>query len=312
MKKFLVKGLLFSTPFIIYSFIIILIDPYNYFGISSIINDKLKHEYSSKLNYAIWEVMRFKENPKENIFLGDSRMLGINTKKVKEISGFDFYDFAYGGGTLQEIISTFWYASSKIRLKNVCIGINFDLYNAYNVRDRVKGAIDIVNNPLLYLTNKNIIEAAYYCIKSTFSSETISIEKPKISKDKFWKLKLNEVGTRYFGKYQYPQHYQAQLKEISEYCEKNNIKLTFLILPVHVDLQRLIFKFGLRESYQKFINDIRSISEIYNFNFENVITSNKDNYGDPFHLNKRILTDLIINVLKQINDNEILIHYSKL
>jgi hypothetical protein len=230
MKKFLIKGLLFSVPFICYSLIIVLVDPYNYFGVSSLISNNIKRKYSSKLNYVVWEILRFNENPKENIFLGDSRMSGINKEKVKEESGLDFYDFAYGGGTLQEIIDTFWYANSKIRLKNVYIGINFNLYNAFNVRNRVQGAIDVVHNPLLYLSNRNTTEAAYYCFKSVFNSSTESIERPDLDKKEFWKFKINEVGTRFYAKYKYPQNYYDQLKKISEYCKKKNIKLTFLSL----------------------------------------------------------------------------------
>lgn len=311
MKKFLIKGFLFSVPFICYSLIIVLIDPYNYFGVSSLIDKNIKRKYSNKLNYALWEVLRFNENPKENIFLGDSRMRGINTEKVNEVTGIDFYDFAYGGGTLQEIIDTFWYADSWIPLKNVYIGINFNLYNEFNIRNRVQGAINITHNPLLYLSNRNTIEAAYYCLKSLFNSSIKPIERPDLSKDEFWKFTLSEVGTRFYGKYKYPQTYHDQLKKISEYCKKKNIKLTFLILPVHVDLQRLVSKYGLENSYKRFIKDLISFSGIYDFNIENAITINKKNYGDPFHLNKQILTDLVISVLRQQYDNKILIHYSE-
>lgn len=281
------------------------IDPYNYFGISKIIPYQLKFLNSRTTNYTLWKTIEFSRKPSPNIFLGDSRVAGLDTKAIQKKSGINFFDFAYGGGTIEESINTFWFASSKIKLKNVFLGVNFNVYNAYDLRDRVKGAEDVLGNPFLYLINKDVLYAAYSCLTAYIQNDYESPEKPSISKDAFWKYKITEAVDRYFAIYTHPNYYYNRLKEISLFCKKNNIKLVFMIMPEHKEVLDLIDKYNLSQEYDRFISDINGLGETFDFNLINSITSSKDNFKDPFHIKNEKLTFLLTQMwsIKSANDS---------
>ena len=90
-----------------------------------------------------------------------------------------------------------------------------------------------------------------------------------------------------------------ELVNISDYCKKNNINLVFFIPPTHIDLQEQVKYFSLQKEENKFKNDLHNIAKTYDFDYSNKLTVNKNNFSDPFHLNKElfslILNDLFIN-----------------
>lgn len=136
--KHLVRKLgLFLLPFAVYACAIVVIDPYNYFGVSHVISDGLKSDISYKLNYAMWDMIEYRRDPAPNILLGDSRMMGLDAEDIREVSGHDFENLAYGGGSLKEAIATFNYADKLTDLKRVTIGLDINTYNGSDTKDRV-------------------------------------------------------------------------------------------------------------------------------------------------------------------------------
>ena len=115
--------------------------------------------------------------------------------------------------------------------------------------------------------------------------------KPKIKStpSKKWSKALKFIEKSYYKKYRYPKKYFLQLKKISNYCEKKKIKLVFFIPPNHIDTYELINKNKLGLFEKQFKKDLSSLGTLYDFNIHSNITTNKDNYKDPFHLtNKEI------------------------
>src|SRR5438309_758333 len=81
-----------------------------------------------------------------------------------------YYNFAYGGAALSEIIDTFWFVQRHTRaLKSVYIGINFNLYNDYNYHARTAAVSVILRNPLLYVFSRTVARAAVYSITSALT-----------------------------------------------------------------------------------------------------------------------------------------------
>ena len=109
--------------------------------------------------------MQFKRKPCNNIILGDSRMNRINISGIKEITNEDYYNFSYGGATIEEICKTFWVVAESVHLENVYIGLHLNLYNTNNSRDRVSGAILTIRNPMLYLINRDVIKASFLLLR---------------------------------------------------------------------------------------------------------------------------------------------------
>ena len=68
-NRFIKRLGLFAVPFAVYIAVIIIVDPYEYIAISSIIPESDKKEISFKLNYAMWKLMQYRNNPRVNPIL---------------------------------------------------------------------------------------------------------------------------------------------------------------------------------------------------------------------------------------------------
>lgn len=285
MKNFITTILYFIVPFLLMTSILIFIDPYNV--IRQERNEKLlnlKRQISYKKNYALYKLQEYYYNPTDIVILGDSRANHLSRQSFDSISGEKVTNLAYGGGTIQEIVETFGIINKMHKLKKVYIGINFNLYNALNVRNSVKAANKLRNSISSYLFSRYCIESSFLIIKSLITNENINIEKPPYSKEEFWEHQLKVSGPNFYKNYKYPSKYYNDLKNISDYCSTNNIKLIVFIPPTHIDLQKKIKEFHLEKENEQFRKDLVSLNvPVFDFNFENTMTQNKDNFGDPFH-----------------------------
>jgi hypothetical protein len=285
MKNFITTILYFSLPFFLLILITTLIDPYNI--IRQERNEKLlklKKQISYKKNYALYKLQEYYRKPTDIIILGDSRANHLNKHTFESISGEKITNLAYAGGTIPEIVETFWIVNKMHRLKKVYIGINFNLYNALNIRNRVKKADKLRNSIPSYLFSRYCIESSYLIIKSLITGKKINIEKPPYTREEFWKYQLNISAPTFYKEYKYPIKYFNDLKNITNYCFTNKIKLVFFIPPTHTDLQNKIKEFHLEKENEQFKKDLISFNvPVFDFNFKNLMTINKENFRDPFH-----------------------------
>ena len=293
-KKFLFKVILLCMPFLFLFSAIILVDPYNYFRVYEVSSFEKKNQVSSKINYALWKIIQYKELKCPNIILGDSRMNLFTSENIKKLTGKEIYNFSYGGATLDDICATFWYAAKNVRLKTVYMGFNFSLFNLFNSKDRVSGAIATSNNPLFMLINRDVLSSSVILMRQLFTEKSNKIEKPPMSKDGFWDYQLRENARRYYKHYAYPLRLLSELQKINSYCVQNNISLIFIIPPTHVSLQRKVSEFGIEEFYEQFKKDLQLIGPIIDFNYANTFTQERNNFGDPFHI-KGTETSIFIN-----------------
>jgi hypothetical protein len=288
MKLFVQKVIILLTPFILFGLLMVLIDPYNYFNVSKIIDDQVKLETSYRLDNSLWKVIEYNRKPVPNILLGDSRIEGIDVNKIEEITGEKYYNFAYGGGTLPEVIDTFWYAAQKNKLKNVYIGINFNLYNFYISWNRFSPNSRLLKSPFLYVFNLTVINAFRYNIYRQYLNKIFKIGNPPFNKEEFWKYQIEVNSLLYYRKFKYADIYTGQLTKVVNYCQEKKINLTFIIPPTHIDLQNQITTFNLAVENRKFIRDLKTLGTIFDFDYPNDFTKNKDNFLDPYHCLKEI------------------------
>ncbi len=293
MKKLVFKLFIFAVPFIVVALIIISVDPYNYFSNSSTHADS-KKEIAHKLNYSLWKIIEYTRNPLPNILLGDSQMGRLRSDDIQEITGKEFYNFSYGGGTLPEMINTFWYATEIAKLKNAYFGISFNHFNSYNsAKDRVASAREIITNPLLYLVNRNVLNATMHLVKKKITGNNTQIERPPMNRKRFWTYKLNVPTRRYYSNYKYPKMWYDELRRISEYCRDNDIMLKIIILPTHMQLQTKVQEYGLNEEYKIYLKDLAKLAVVYDFNTKNNWTEDKSNFDDPRHFDRELARELI-------------------
>lgn len=150
-----------------------------------------------------------------NIILGNSRTDTIDPLLIRRAAGQECYNLSFGGASLPEIAGAFWYGEKLTRLKEVCIGVNLNIYNAYYSRNLLAEPLRVMDNPLLYLTERKVGE----CLLLLLSGGKDTSSEPGMSREEFWKYQLEVSGRRSFAQYAYPEKYYAQLEEIGRHCK---------------------------------------------------------------------------------------------
>lgn len=284
MRYFIKWILVFSLPLLLWVILVVLIDPYNYLKVNlNIIDNRLKRGISSNLNRPLFQLLDYKNHPTPNIILGDSRANSLKSVIIKKYSKKDFANLAYGGGSIQEVINTFWEVAENNDLKNVYIGLSFQNYNKYSTRDRVTEAIAIKKNFFTYAFSPYTFESTFLILKSVITRNEIKIGVPTSSKDNFWIYQLNVSVKQDYEFYEYPSNYFHDLEDISKFCFKHGINLVFFIPPTHIDLQNKVKEYNLQVYEAKFRNDLQKIGDLYDFDYPSNITKNKNNFNDPYH-----------------------------
>ncbi len=308
MKKFLTNFCFFSIPFFICLLLVLLIDPYNYFYKSLNIADRqLKLDVSLKLHRPLYQLLDFKNHPAKRILLGDSRTYALDVDIIKEISNKEFANLAYGGGTMPEVIKTFWWAVKETDIKEVYIGLNFSIYNNKDYKtDRVTEAEGITNNIFSYGFCTYSIESTLRILGNIFFGIIPKIGVPENSRDEFWQHMLNDVANDAYKDYRYPSNYFQDLKSISEYCNIKGIKLVFFTPATHIDLQKKVDEFKLQEYEIRFKNDLKQLGDFYDFDYPCDLTTKKDNFKDPYHFT----TDVSKIIIKELFTDDVK-HYGK-
>jgi len=310
MKLFVYKILLFSIPLLAYLALALFIDPYNIIHKENNARlAELKSMISYRLNYPLYDLQQFSESPTDIVLLGDSRTAKLKSSTIESLTQMGTTNLAYGGGRLPEIIETFWYITNIHAVKQVYIGINFNLYNYYMNRNRVPEAIELKNSPFSYLLSKYCFKSLYLILKSCITNKVDNPERPKETKNEFWEYQLEYFPPFFYRDYRYPASYLQGLKKIADYCKSEGIRLVFFIPPTHLDLQQKVYDFKLEQEQNRFKSDLATIGTLYDFDYPNEITQDKDNFLDPFHFNDLIADivarEIVTGNLKYARQNNI-------
>jgi len=297
-KKYIYLLLSIQSLFIVIAASVnIYVDPFHVFDYFSY---KKNEEISLRSNYRLYKLSKYIKKPVANIILGDSRMEALSTEDIIKVSGKNYFNLAFGGASLTEIINSFWFASEKIKLKKVYVGLNLNIYNSSYLMDQVSEANKIINNKASYLLSPFVSKISFYQFMYNYNGSIFISESPKKDKDTFWDEQLGISTKTYYEKYAYPNRNIKKLKEIIKYCKSNHIKLTFVVPPTHVDLQKKLDEYNLRAAENNFKNDIKSMSTVIDFDFPNVYTKNRTMFTDPYHAGEE-LRQLMISELWGLN-----------
>ena len=294
MKRFLGKIAIYLIPFPLYIGLVVLIDPYNYFNVSHLISQETKEETSSLFNPQLWKLIKYRHLKSDKIILGDSRSAQVNAEHLKQATGQEVYNFSYAGGTLVDMIETFWYVVDIKDINSVYFGINFNLYNDFERNNGVEQARSTMKNMFSYSFSKVVFRTMLQNIKKQYFVKDFKLGVPDMSQDEFWNYQLESMGIRFYQKYKHPDQYLKQLTEIAEYCNANDINLVFFMPPTHVDLQKRIADFNLEKEYKRYVEEISSLGKCYNLDVPSDYTQKRKNFNDPFHsVNDSLIIDKV-------------------
>ena len=300
LKKLIIKLGIFIIPIVLYIVVLSTIDPFNYFSDSNIISEETEHKTSRKLNSLLYNTISFKNHPTPNIIIGDSRIKRLPISAIKKITGDKYFILHSNAAKLNEIIDLFWISTKYSKLENVILGVNFNLFNEYAFANRVNEVEKIINNPLMYIFNGNVLEVTIKAITHHLSaidipniSRNIMLKKAlngKNFKDKkiWWEFNISTVAKNQYSKYKYPENLIDRLKDIDSYCKKNNINLKLLNVPHHQEYRQRVIDFKLTKEEVRYKEEIKNIGTVIDYDYSNSITNCRNCFTDPIHTNDSI------------------------
>ena len=302
MKKFIINFFYFSIPLLVWAILIVIIDPFNYFNLVDLKNKSPKHN-AEKLNTLLFRTIDFKNDPTNNILIGDSRTDALPIELIENYEKSKYKKLNTNAAKINEIFELFYYANDIKKIDKVVIGINFSMFNKYSYQNRVENTLKIINNPLIYIFNKTTIEASFYVIRSRLFKINLNT-KPKMSKEEFWKWIIKTKSKHWYAKYKYPENLYKKLKEFDLFTKNNNTEVIFIVVPHHREFHQKLIDYGLEIQEIKFKETLSSLNaKVYDFDYFNAIIANKNNFKDPIHYNDSI-GKLIVN---EIWGNKLLI-----
>jgi hypothetical protein len=282
MQRLLTKALLLAAPFILIAAIVLIIDPYDHFGRSETVGDVFKEGPAKKLQPVLWKVERYRRARVSRLILGDSSMASFDEDEIRTVTGERYFNFAYGGGTLPEFIDLYWMASSMTHLDAVYVGIGFINFNEYRNLDRVNEAKAISKSPLLYLSNRLVVRAAFQSAFDALTRKPMDFRGRRMSQDEIWRVQLGGLPG-FLDPYRYPAEAAAGLRQVAEDCDRNGTRFVIIIPPTNVELQQKTAALGRGADVERFKAFVATLGAVYDFDYPNEFTANRDNFRDPFH-----------------------------
>jgi len=325
-KQFFIRLLIFCSPFLCFALGVLIVDPYNYTGVSRFITDASKKSGFNRdpalmpFGYTLWNMIQFRRQPSANVLIGDSRVATLNVDYLRKITGQQYYNFGIPGGDCRSICDTFWYVARYTELKRVYIGISFHTYNDWSNRKVFTAPRGILNNPLRYFTDRNVLKTACNILRGLTTPKPLPANRDQFRakkgkelppqsgadndhKNETWSIVLQGLAGEY-QRWQYPESTYAELKRISEYCRSKQISLVFVVFPTSIEQQSLIIQAGLADSFSRFKQDIAGLGAVYDFDYPNEITIHRENFVDPMHLTAPILERIMNEVWGSTQSNQ--------
>lgn len=281
MITFFKKVFLFSIPFICWFFIILIVDPYDYFGISIFENDMIKKEIAIEADHGRrYEFIRYRKNPQKNIIIGDSQLQHLDETTIP---GGRWAQLSTPGSGIEDEVYILEELTKHYKLDTVLLGVNpfeFVYQESATPLPVTKSAYKLTRKPYLYFFDRCVYSATFdYIYSITFNKGLITKDTPDMSKDVFWNKQLDFARRHLNNKT--PQKIRVdQLKRIRQLADEYDFKVISVIPISHTDLYR-IYSGYINEELLPLLSVYTDV--IYDFHFPNNFTRDKNNFGDPFH-----------------------------
>jgi tRNA(Ile)-lysidine synthase TilS/MesJ len=241
----------------------------------------------------LWKVNDFKRQPCPNIILGDSRTTSLDTALIAGLTGERYYNLAVQGCSIEEMYELFWFANDLTRLKKVYITISLQNYSETYQRNLFAKVLKIYNFPLLMFTERFIIGIAWQNLLKW--ADDGSVPSPKTDRRTVDEKRMNDhikVIRAKLKKYTYSETYREKMEEIAAYCKANGIELVFINFPSYATYRELVRETGMEEAERRFLADFTRLAPVYDFNYLNEISLNRENYKDLHHMRREVYDEM--------------------
>jgi len=103
--------------------------------------------------------------------------------------------------------------------------------------------------------------------------------------------------------FRFSNDYWEKLIEIALWCDKNKIKLIFFIPPTIAEMQQQITNYGYSEENHKLRVELSQIAPVVDFDFNNPVTQDLDNFNDAYHFNFKLAKSIIGELIQVLNSD---------
>lgn len=314
MKKFLIRGIGFLIPLLVIFMTVFLVDPYNLYHKGRPFSQE-KYDIGYSLDQGRrYKIITYLNHPDPYIILGASEINLIHERNIPEAG---WHSLSFGGAPLQETLDLFWLIAESYEIKKIIFAPEFiKFYNAclgefysWNTSQSCK-AIELYNNKLDYLWDKNVIRSSFYGLTSQIGLVNDK-NKPQMTKEEFWGHQLS------YGESQFSQtvsegafqKVMSRIQEMADYCQQHNIEVSVVIPAQHDDLIKVEYGEVSYPVYREYLSHLVDLfGKVFFFDYPNRLTNNAELFSDPFHFT---VDSLYIDTLWRGNETDCLIFESE-
>ena len=321
---FFVAGMVGSINYVV--------DPY---GLNNFIKIKKFNFYKkSNTGYAFrFKTDVFKSKNFDTVMIGTSRVGVMDPSVVDDMLGATTFNFASSGSITEIQRDLFFYSLRNNKIKNVIYGIDFlslngtiTLKNKFKefcqVQEKLKNNQTIYNYDLYF--NWETLSKSYDVVMKNFQGkgrvtkyyrdngmrdyvdyeEELKEGSFDYDKEITYSLKSYYSPKRKGGyqNYVFSYHYLDYIREVVEYCKKNDIQLWVYIPPMDKKHFDALMSYGIYKEFELFKKELVKIVNYTDFTGHNSITDNHENFWEGSHLKKE-LTSMVMS--KVLNDKSI-------
>ena len=251
---------------------------------------------ASVVDYQISKILRFEHAPRPVIILGDSRAESLHEEYFAALGRDDVFNFAYGAGTLYEAIDTFWLADSVTPLRQVVVGVPFNLYNEENRLNRMPTARQVTRSLPAYYLSPLVTKAGAMVLLTAVTGHQFVGEIPPMTREAFWQYQLGPGADLYVRRWARPNVLLAKLKEMVAYCRSRGIEVVFFIPPTHADLRALL----PTAEYAEYKKELAVLGRVLDFDVPGPLTDDAGNFDDPQHCTAAVARDLARTIAESL------------
>ena len=285
-KHFLLRSLLLIVPFALLLGVVWLVDPYGMFHADGVVSAETKRknlDHSGRtmaFSNVMWKLLEYERDPAENVIFGDSRLSYFDLDHLENVAGADHFNFGVPGGNYRTISDLYELATEIRRPKNVYIQVGFRAMRPGMDWDLVHEARTLAEKPLLYLTNRRVLEATALNLYSTWFPDRVKHD--ELPPDQ-WERVLGMEAANIDG-FSLDESIFAMLEEIAEDCRKYGSKLVLIEYPTHPDVSDMYEEAGLMDLRQQYVARMSAIAPFIDLDQPGLFPSSKDYWRDPLHL----------------------------
>ena len=235
MAHILKRMALLLAPVYLWLAFFVAFEPNNYFG--------LKGDTDSSQPVA--RVRAYQQAPGRSLIIGDSRLAHFDMDLVREVSGRDWQNLAFGGASLRESLDLAEFVlDSGHPVEEILFELSFYTVNANYDTDRFSTLEETLNNPLAYCLNLEYNVNALTMFMNTLNNTPDTIESGDWGPADY----LDEAGNGiplHRKLYEYPALIEdkcrswsanetelERLGQLARRCGEENVALTIVLPPM--------------------------------------------------------------------------------